>query len=124
MIEEYSLGVDNYQLGFPKGVIDPGEDCLQAANRELMEEAGYGAKHLEKVKTLAIAPGHMSMEIDVVFAHDLYEKRLPGDEPESLGVVPWPIADIPKLMESDRFLDARSVAAVLMFYAGLIHVKS
>ncbi|MGV8409618.1 NUDIX domain-containing protein, partial [Pseudomonas aeruginosa] len=65
LVEEYCAGVDEYQLSLPKGLVEPGEDILAAANRELKEEAGY-----------------MSQRIQVVLALDLYEERLPGDEPE------------------------------------------
>lgn len=44
LIREYAVGTESYELGFPKGLIDPGEGMLEAANRELMEEVGYGAK--------------------------------------------------------------------------------
>ena len=33
LIREYAAGVDSYELGFPKGAVDPGEDMLTAANR-------------------------------------------------------------------------------------------
>ncbi|HIQ52632.1 MAG TPA: NUDIX domain-containing protein, partial [Pseudomonas pachastrellae] len=37
LIEEYCGGTDDYQLSLPKGLVEPGEDVLDAANRELME---------------------------------------------------------------------------------------
>ena len=42
LVEEYCGGTDDYQLSLPKGLIEPGEDVLVAANRELKEEAGFG----------------------------------------------------------------------------------
>lgn len=46
MIYEYSGGTDRYELALTKGKIDDGETPLEAANRELIEEIGYGAKRL------------------------------------------------------------------------------
>ncbi len=43
LVEEYCAGTDGYQLSLAKGLIEPGEDVLVAANRELKEEAGFGA---------------------------------------------------------------------------------
>ncbi|MGL5557272.1 MAG: NUDIX domain-containing protein, partial [Aeromonas veronii] len=40
LVREYAAGTHSYELGFPKGLIDPGEDAFEAGNRELMEEAG------------------------------------------------------------------------------------
>ena len=34
LVEEYCGGTDDYQLSLPKGLIEPGEDVLVAANRE------------------------------------------------------------------------------------------
>ncbi|MGO2503443.1 MAG: NUDIX domain-containing protein, partial [Cobetia marina] len=42
LIREYAAGPEQYVLTLPKGLIDPGEDPVTAANRELMEECGFG----------------------------------------------------------------------------------
>ncbi len=85
LVEEYCGGTDAYELSLPKGLIEPGEDVLAAAERELMEEAGYGARQLEHLTELSLSPGYMSQKIQVVLATDLYEERLEGDEPEPMG---------------------------------------
>ena len=60
MIYEYSGGTDRYELALTKGKIDTGESPIEAANRELIEEIGYGAKQLSFVKTMTLAPGYQS----------------------------------------------------------------
>ena len=40
LIREYAVGTESYELGFSKGLIDPGESVFEAANRELKEEVG------------------------------------------------------------------------------------
>ena len=44
LVREYAAGVHRYELGLVKGRIDAGETPEQAADRELKEEAGYGAR--------------------------------------------------------------------------------
>ena len=114
LIREYGAGVEDYYLGLPKGACNPGEDRLRAADRELMEEVGYGAHHLEFVKTLALSPSYMGHSIDVILARDLYRKRLPGDEPEPIEVVPWSLDNLSELMARDDFAEARSLAALYL----------
>ena len=114
LIREYACGTHHYELGFPKGLIDPGERPEQAANRELKEEIGYGAKQLIALKSLAMAPGYFGSVMHVFVAKDLYLERLEGDEPEPLELVNWPVNNIDGLMDEPDFNDARSVAAVLM----------
>ena len=44
LMREYAAGVHRYELGLLKGRMDAGETPEQAANRELKEETGYGAR--------------------------------------------------------------------------------
>lgn len=114
LISEYSAGTHHYELGFPKGLIDPGETPEQAGNRELMEEIGYGAKRLVELKKLTLAPGYFNAQMTVLLGFDLYEQRLEGDEPEPLEVVPWSLDKVDELLEHPDFTESRSVAALLL----------
>ncbi|MAL83938.1 MAG: ADP compounds hydrolase NudE, partial [Idiomarina sp.] len=111
---EYAAGLHDYQLGFPKGLIDPGETPEEAAQRELKEEVGYGSHQLEFLMELSLAPQFFSAKMSVFVARDLYPESLPGDEPEPLEKVTWSISDINNLFAQPDFSEARSVAALLM----------
>ena len=114
LVREYAAGVHRYELGLVKGRIDAGETPLEAANRELMEEAGYGARDLIVLRSLTLAPVYMSHATHLVLARDLYPQRLPGDEPEELELVPWKLADIGELILREEFSEGRSVAALFI----------
>ena len=114
LIREYSAGVDRYELGLPKGKIDSGENLLNAANRELKEEVGYGAKSLHHLSSLSIAPSYLEHMIDIVIAQELYEEKLEGDEPEELEVIPWKLDNIQGLLATGECTEARSIAALYM----------
>ncbi len=114
LIEEYACGTHRYELGFPKGLIDKGETPEQAANRELKEEIGYGAKKLTALKSLAMAPTYFASNMHIFIAQDLYQERLEGDEPEELTVVEWAASDVSGLLANNRFTDGRCVASLLM----------
>lgn len=114
LIREYGAGTHKYELGFPKGLIDPGETPFAAANRELKEEAGYGARELTELTQVSMAPTFFSSRMHVVIARDLYPETLLGDEPEPLEVVKWSLDDIDNLLVRDDFTEARSLAALLL----------
>lgn len=114
LIREYACGTHDYQLALPKGAMDGQETMFEAANRELMEEAGHGANQLTELKTLSMSPGYMGHMIHVVMAEDLYEKTLPGDEPEAIEVIEHPLEDIDSLLAAEDFTEARSLAALYM----------
>ncbi|MBB6367977.1 ADP-ribose diphosphatase [Xanthomonas sacchari] len=114
LVREYAAGVHRYELGLVKGRIDAGETPLQAADRELKEEAGYGARQLRVLRAMTLAPTYMSHQSWLVLAQDLYPERLAGDEPEELEVVPWKLAELDQLMLREDFSEGRSLAALFI----------
>ena len=114
LVREYCAGTNDYQLGFPKGLIDPGETSEQAANRELKEEVGFGAEQLQLLKTVSMAPSYFNATMHILFAQQLFPESLVGDEPEPLVVVKWPLTDWQSLLQQSDFTEARSVAALLL----------
>ncbi|MDN0113854.1 ADP compounds hydrolase NudE [Yersinia intermedia] len=119
LIREYAVGIEEYELGFPKGLIDPGEGVLEAANRELMEEVGFGAKRFDYLTKLTMAPSYFSSKMNIVIAHNLYPQSLEGDEPEPLAQVRWPIANMMALLDEPGFNEARNVSALFLAQAFL-----
>lgn len=114
LVREYAAGTHSYQIGFPKGLIDPGESVEEAANRELQEEVGYGANHIETLHQVSMAPGFFNAQMTIVIARDLYSQWLTGDEPEPLEVIPWSIFNLDALLQRTDFSEARSISALLL----------
>jgi ADP-ribose diphosphatase len=114
LVSEYGAGFGDYYLSFPKGALQPEESVLDAANRELMEEAGVGAHQLEVLAELALSPSYMGNRMSLVLARDLFEKRLPGDEPEPL-VVSWhSFAELLALQAAGKLPEGYAVAAMFL----------
>lgn len=111
MVREYGVGVEDYELMFPKGRIETDEPIEEAANRELQEETGFAARKLTLVKSMTLAPGYMGHLTHVVLAEDLYPATLEGDEPEPLEVVPWKLDKIDELSMLGDVTEARTIAA-------------
>ena len=44
LAREYAAGLHQYEIGLPKGRLEKGESVLEAAQREMKEEIGFGAK--------------------------------------------------------------------------------
>ena len=112
LIHEYAAGFEDYVLTLPKGLVDPGEDIITAANRELMEECGFGDHNIEPLVELSLAPNYMRHRMQVLLASDLYPKRLPGDEPEPLVVETHALEELPALLLREDFHEARAIAAL------------
>jgi len=114
LVREYAVGLERYELGLPMGRIEPGESALEAANRELMEEIGFGARRLEPLHTLSLAPGILGYRAEVVLATDLYPQRREGDEPEPVEVVLWPAQRLEQVLATRELSEARTLAALFL----------
>ena len=114
LVREYGAGSHRYHWGLPKGAVDPGEDLLAAADRELKEEAGHGARRLTALKRIYLNPFYMERELNVVLAESLYPEKLPGDEPEPLATMYWPLARLSELLARDDINDAISISALAL----------
>lgn len=85
---EYAAGIGRYALTLVKGRIDPGEDGVAAARRELQEEIGFDAGCLELLREeLTVAPGTLELRMQAYLCTELTASTLPGDEPEPPALV-------------------------------------
>lgn len=114
LIKEYSAGTEDYQIAFPKGLMEDGETVEEAANRELMEEIGFGAKSIKPLKKMSLSPGYLTHRMNLLLARDLYPEKLVGDEPEPLEIVRWSIDKIDELLAQSNFTESRSIAALFL----------
>ena len=114
LIREFCAGTMRYEIAFPKGRVEQGESLLDSANREIMEETGYGARSLEYIKSLSVSPGYMSHLTHIIYATDLYEQKLQGDEPEPIEVLHWALDKLDELLNHEEFTEARSIAALYL----------
>lgn len=120
LIQEYAVGLESYELGFPKGLIDAGETPFDAANRELKEEAGFGAHQLQHLSKLTMAPSYFSSQMNIVVAEGLYPEKLEGDEPEPLPQLRWSLDNLLALLDEPDFREARNVSALFLVREWLV----
>lgn len=116
LVREYCAGTHSYELGFPKGKVDQGEDFLTAADRELQEEVGFKAKKYTYMRSVNSAPSFFQGSMALVLAEDLFESKLEtGDEPEPLDIIEYPINKAKDLLFDSNFQEARCLVALSCF---------
>ncbi|QGM80304.1 ADP compounds hydrolase NudE [Otariodibacter oris] len=124
MIKEYAVGSERYELTFPKGLVDLGEEPIVSANRELQEEIGFGANKIESLRTLYSGPSHGYGLMHVFIAQDLYPSKLEGDEPEPLDVVYYPLSAIDDMLADPNFAESRNLSTLFLLREYLNAKKS
>jgi ADP-ribose pyrophosphatase len=106
----YPLGRHLYEL--PAGKIEPGEEPLATAQRELVEECGYTAKSWQHLATLHPAVGYSDERIEMYLARELTHIGNALDEGEFLEVVPMAIDEVRRSIKDGRITDVKVVAGL------------
>jgi ADP-ribose diphosphatase len=106
----YPLGHDMFEV--PAGKIDPGEDPLATAKRELKEETGYSASEWAHVATIHLAIGYSNERIEIYLAKGLKADKAKLDDEEFLEVLTLPLAKALAWVREGRITDAKTVSCL------------
>ena len=91
LLKQYRPGIDRVCLEIPGGMVDPGEQPVEAAVRELLEETGYGGGTAEILASVAPNPAIQNNFLHTVLVSDvtkLAEPKPEGDEVLDVLTVP------------------------------------
>lgn len=117
LVRQYRAAVDRWMLEVPAGRLDPGEDPLAAARRELEEETGYRARSWSLLREFLPAPGFCDEWIHLFEARDLElvpDGGLDCDDDEELELVLMRPEEVLKLEPAD----AKTLVAAHLLLAG------
>ena len=118
MVRQFRHGIDDLTLEIPGGIVDPGEDALTAAQRELYEETGYRAERWVKLGEVESNPAFMNNHCGIFLALDA---NLAGDgdldETEFIEVQLHPLESIPEQMAEGAIRHSLVVSGFFFFLA-------
>ena len=107
--------VGQHTIEAPAGLIDPGETPVQAARRELQEEAGLDAE-MQLLTRFYASPGFCDEQIYLFRASDTRQSRLPQDDDEEIEVLWLPPAKVLSGMK-DGTLTGSGATVIAAMYA-------
>jgi ADP-ribose pyrophosphatase len=96
-------------IEFPAGKIDPDEDPLDCAKRELLEETGYTATNWQFVSTIHNAIAYSDEHLDIFIARGLTAGESQLDDGEFLETFRAPLSDLMSWVREGKITDVKTI---------------
>jgi ADP-ribose pyrophosphatase len=113
LLKQYRYAIDQYIFEAPAGTMEPGEEPLVTARRELIEETGFAAKTITEKGFIFTTPGYTDEKIYLFEARDLSPSHEFGkDEDEVIEVVDFSIRDLIGMIRNGTIVDAKTICLI------------
>ena len=113
LLRQYRYAIDQYIVEAPAGTMEPGEDPLLTARRELIEETGFTAQTIVSKGFIYTTPGYTEEKIFLFEARDLSPSQEYGkDEDEVIEVVDVATKDLETMIHDGIIVDAKTICLI------------
>jgi ADP-ribose pyrophosphatase len=107
--KQFRYPLDKVFIEYPAGKIDPGEDHLECAKRELQEETGYTASNWDFVCTIHNAIAYSDEHLELYLARGLTAGPARLDEGEFLETFRATVPELLEMVKSGQITDVKTV---------------
>jgi ADP-ribose pyrophosphatase len=115
LIKNHRYAIKQVLIELPAGTLEKGEDPMNCAGRELLEETGYLAGRLKRICSFFSSPGILSEKLYAFSAYDLEKKEAALEEDEEIEIMPVLFDDALKMIDTAEIMDAKTIATLLMY---------
>lgn len=120
--QRFVVGQELWEL--PAGTLEPGEDPLETAKRELIEETGYKAAHIVPLVTFFTTPGFCNEVMYSYVASQLTHVGQSLDDSEQIIVETVKWKDALKMVRDGTIVDGKTIMVLLYYHTFLNAGKS
>ena len=113
MLHQFRYAAAGPLWEIPAGTLAPGETPEACARRELLEEAGVSAQHVEPLTSIWTTPGFTDEVIHLFLATGLTAGTAAPERDEFIEVVPRPLSQVLAGIRDGEIRDAKSIVAIL-----------
>lgn len=115
MERQYRHAAQQYLWELPAGKLDPGEDALAGAQRELEEETGYRAKKWKPLVEYYGSPGFLGESMQVFLAEGLLAGDAHPEDDEDIEFRLVKLSDVVEMIEKGGIKDGKTLCSVLLY---------
>jgi ADP-ribose pyrophosphatase len=112
---QYRHAANQFLWELPAGKLEPGEDALAGAKRELAEETGYAAKKWRPLVEYYASPGFLGESMKVFVAEGLVAGNAHPEDDEQIEFRLVKLSDALKMIEKGVILDGKTLTSVLLY---------
>ncbi len=112
LVRQYRYAAGKPLLEIPAGTLEEGEDPLECARRELIEETGYEASELTAILSCYMAPGYSDEIIHFYEARGLTKVGMSPEEDENIEVEVSGLGEIVRMIEENVIEDAKTIIGI------------
>ena len=120
LIRQLRHAVGEFIYEIPAGKLDPQEDPRDCAARELEEEIGYRAGHLELLTSIWTAPGFTDEVIHIYQGTNLEKGQQSLDQDEVLEIVEWSLEEAIAKIQDKTIRDAKTIIGLQLAYSSKV----
>jgi ADP-ribose pyrophosphatase len=117
LMRQYRYATGGLLWEIPAGRLEPGEDPIVCAHRELREETGCSATGMDRLTTMWTTPGFTNERIHLFMATGLERGEPRHEADEFIEVSTFPLSGVLRMIERGEISDAKTIIGVL-FAAG------
>jgi ADP-ribose pyrophosphatase len=115
MERQYRHAANQFLWELPAGKLEPGEDALEGAKRELAEETGYRAKKWKPLVEYYASPGFLGESMKVFLAEGLQAGDASPEEDEKIELRLVKLSEVVEMIEKGAILDGKTLSSVLLY---------
>jgi ADP-ribose pyrophosphatase len=112
---QYRHAARQYLWELPAGKLDPGEDALAGAKRELAEETGYSAERWKLLTEYYPSPGFLGESMKIFVAEGLVAGDAHPEDDEQIEFRLVKLSEALKMIEKGAILDGKTLSGVLLY---------
>jgi ADP-ribose pyrophosphatase len=112
---QFRHAADQYLLELPAGRVEPGENVLAAAKRELIEETGYRAKKWTKLVRYYASPGFVGEWMEIYLASGIKAGIAEPEDDERIEVRLMPLSQLLKMCAAGEIHDGKTIVGTMIY---------